>query len=482
MNKYSYSILVVDDDQLMLEFISEILTQNHITHNCVSSGKEAIHRLTNHTFDVILIDLKLPDILGLEVLKTAKSIYPNIIAVIITAFGNIENAVEAMLAGAFNYLLKPISTDTIEVLLESVQVHYKEQHTHITNVAPDKKQTLAINTNKVFCSPEMIELITYVHKVADSNSNILITGESGTGKEVVASIVHDASKRKKSAFVKVNCAAIPDNLLESEFFGHEKGAFTGAIKCRQGRFEIAHMGSILLDEISEISLPLQAKLLRVIQEKQFERLGSSVPIKTDVRIIATSNKNLKECIRLGTFREDLFYRLNVIPIHIPPLRERKEDIEPLSKHFINTFCATNNKPIKQLSTEAISTLEQYEWLGNVRELSNFIERLVILSEHDTISKEFVSQELNKHVDIDTKSVNLNIENQNSSLKSGEFNMLMDTLKTCGYDLSKTVQQLAVSAESLMLKLYENNICPPKQLPEESIYKKKPSQKPPSIIC
>lgn len=380
-------VLVIDDDPLIRRFLEETLKRNGLDVTSVEDGKKALLSLKNLNFDLIITDMKLPDITGIEIIKKAKEIAPQTMIIVITAFGTIENAVEAMKLGCFTYLVKPFCADTIEAAIEKVNDHlllvcenqYLRQQV-ATGGRHHKSQIISE-------SPMMKQILSQAALVAKSNASVFISGESGTGKEVIAQAIHDGSLRSARPYIKVNCAAIPGSLMESEFFGHEKGAFTGAIAKRVGRFELSNTGTLFLDEITEIPRDLQAKLLRAIQEQEFERIGGTKPVKVDVRLISTTNRNIKEAIDQQIIREDLFYRLNVVPIHIPPLRERREDIIPLANYFLERSSLENKFPKKNLSESAKQKLLSYSFPGNVRELNNIIERAAVMTTTNEISAE-----------------------------------------------------------------------------------------------
>lgn len=369
-------ILIVDDELLMRNFLAETLQRKKFEVSTAPTGQKALNLLKDTTFDLVITDMKLPDITGIDVLRKVKEASPNTIVVIITAFGSIENAVEAMRLGAFNYLIKPFSPDSIEAVIEKAQEHCSllEENSYLRQqLAPGGSS----GPNIVAESPAMKHILNEVKNIAQSNTSVFIHGESGTGKEVIAHAIHHYSPRTKNPFIRVNCAAIPETLIESEFFGHEKGAFTGATARRIGRFELANKGTLLLDEITETPQGLQAKLLRVTQEQEFERIGGTKSIKVDVRLISTSNRDMKEAIANKMLREDLYYRLNVIPIYLPPLRERKEDIIPLAHHFLHKIASDNHREPKTLLPKTHQKLLEYSWPGNIRELSNVLERAFV---------------------------------------------------------------------------------------------------------
>ena len=380
-------VLVVDDEEILRNFIAETLLRLNLDVTTAANGKIALNLIKENNYDLIFTDMKMPELTGIDLLKEVRTISPSTLVIVVTAYGSVENAVEAMRLGAFNYLIKPFSPETIEAVVEKVKEHQQlvdENHYLRREVC---QQGNSIKNPLIAESPAMKKIVKDIERIAKSNANIFITGESGTGKEVIASEIHFNSLRSNCPFIKVNCAAIPETLIESEFFGHEKGSFTGAHAKRLGRFELANKGSLLLDEITEVPISLQAKLLRVIQEQEFERVGGVKPVKVDVRIISTSNRNIEEAIKNKILREDLFYRLNVVPIHISPLRDRKEDIIPLAEFFIKKYCAESHLEQKSLGKNAKDKLLSYSWPGNVRELANIIERSVVMERNSQISHE-----------------------------------------------------------------------------------------------
>ncbi len=372
-----YKVLVVDDDEQMRVALSATLKHLNLEPNVAKDAKEALRHLKKEQFDVIISDLKMPKIDGVEFLREVKKITPETPFVMITAFGDVKTAVESMKLGAFDFILKPFSQEALKKVIDLAISH--------SNLSKETKKTEEPEEQFIFSSPSMKKIVELAKKVAETDATVLLIGESGTGKEVLARFIHENSKRSKGNFVAVNCAAIPSNLLESEMFGYEKGAFSGAIKSHPGRFEQANHGTLLLDEISEMPLELQAKLLRVIQEKIIDRIGGTEPINVDVRIICTTNRNIEEEVKEGNFREDLYYRISVFPIKIPPLRERKEEIPELAKFFLRKFSYKFNKNIENISRSAIELFLNYPWPGNIRELQNVIERAVVLAEKEEIT-------------------------------------------------------------------------------------------------
>jgi len=380
----NYNLLIVDDEQGQREILSGYLKKKGYTVYTASSGTEGIQSVKNYPIDIIISDFKMPDKTGIEVLEAVKSINPEISFVMVTAFGTIENAVKAMRLGAYDYLAKPIDLDELDILLERIIEHknLKSENQYLKQQLEERFKISSIISQ----SPRMEEAVNLAARVAESKATVLITGENGTGKEVLAKAIHFISPRKNNPFIAVNIPALSENLMESEIFGHERGAFTGADKMKKGRFELADKGTIFLDEIGDVPLPMQVKLLRVLQEQQIERVGGTETIPIDVRIIAATNQDLEKKIKEGTFREDLFYRLNIVAIKIPPLRERKEDILPLIEFFLLKYANENKKETFTISKEAVDQLMKYSYPGNVRELENSIERAVVLARGNTLTQ------------------------------------------------------------------------------------------------
>lgn len=372
-----YRVLVVDDDEQMRVALSATLKHLNFEPKVAKDAREALRYLKKEQFDVIISDLKMPKIDGVEFLREVKKITPETPFIMITAFGDVKTAVESMKLGAFDFILKPFSQEALKKVINLAISH--------SNLSKETKNTKESEEQFIFSSPSMKKIIELAKKVAETDATVLLIGESGTGKEVLARFIHEKSKRSKGNFVAVNCAAIPSNLLESEMFGYEKGAFSGAIKSHPGKFEQANHGTLLLDEISEMPLELQAKLLRVIQEKTIDRIGGTEPISVDVRIICTTNRNIEQEVKEGNFREDLYYRISVFPIKIPPLRERKEEIPELARFFLKKFSSKFNKNVQDITDSALELLMNYPWPGNIRELQNVIERAVVLAEKEKIT-------------------------------------------------------------------------------------------------
>lgn len=444
-------ILIVDDEKLVRDFLLETLKRKEYDVTSVESAQKAFNALKEKHFDLVITDMKMPDHSGIDVLKKVKELSPMTIVVIMTAYGSVENAVEAMRLGAFNYLIKPFTPDTIEAVLEKAREHAAllEENSYLRqqiSSAPGKTSQTVVGE-----SAAMKQILKDVERIAKSNANVLITGESGTGKEVIAHLIHHQSPRANRPFIKVNCAAVPETLIESEFFGHEKGAFTGAAYMHRGRFELANGGSLLLDEITEVPLGLQAKLLRAIQEQEFERVGGARPIKVDVRIISTSNRDIHESISTKKLREDLFYRLNVMPIHIPPLRDRKDDILPLADFFLLKHCQDNHKEKISFSKEAKEKLLSYNWPGNVRELANIIERAVVLNNSGEIKPEEIYL---PGTPLTSPLSQKKEENQEETLQQLEKRLIIETLQKMNNNRTKTAEKLGISVRTLRNKLQE----------------------------
>ncbi len=387
------NILVVDDKDSMRNMLTETLLEEGYRVDSASTGKKAVDLVRNKSYDLVLTDLKMPDVDGLQVLSEVKEVDSETAVILMTAFGTIEDAVAAMKLGAFDFVTKPFDTEHLCVL-----VNRALENRRLIAENTLLRQELFANTglgNIIGKNEKMVEICKLMEKVAGSDASVLLQGESGTGKELFARAIHTMSLRKNKPYIAINCAAIPGELLENELFGSEKGAFTGAHARKMGKFEIAHTGTIFLDEIGDMDISLQAKLLRVLQQKNFERLGGTKTVDVDVRVIAATNMDLNELIRAKRFREDLYYRLSVFPIQIPALRERPDDIRELTEYFVDKYCREMRKQQKSLSREAIKLLEKYHWPGNVRELQNTVERAVILAEGKKITPDHLAIRLRR---------------------------------------------------------------------------------------
>lgn len=443
-------ILIVDDDQSIREMLEILLRKEDFIPTAVASADEALEHLRNLSFDLVICDIKLREGNGVTLLEKARTICPETLFVMITAFASSETAIEALKLGAYDYITKPFN---VEKLLNVVRNALESRH--LRHEITLLKRELTDRKLIIGKSPKMIEVYKTIGTVAPTDSTILITGESGTGKELVARAIHSASTRKGGPFVTINCSAFPDSLLESELFGYMKGAFTGATANKIGLFEAANRGTLFLDEIAEMPSGMQAKLLRVMQERVLRRLGGTGEIPIDVRIITATNRNLSGEIARGTFREDLFYRIAVIPIHLPPLRERKEDIPLLANHFLQQFAPRMNKPVKQISDDAMKLLEAYPWQGNVRELENVVERAVALE----FSKEIQPESLPPlQPDDDRLSTSPPCAPSEEAfdlegyLKDLERRIILESLERFRWNRTKVAQHLGLSYRSLRHKL------------------------------
>jgi two-component system, NtrC family, response regulator AtoC len=376
-------ILVIEDEQGSREALQMLLKASGFVVHGASCGKQALELLTSERFDIVLSDLFLPDMSGIDILTRVKEDAPWSEVILVTGHASAETAVQAMKKGAYDYITKPLNIDELRILIEKAveKGALLSENVYLKKQLREKYEF----ANIIGTSQPMQQLFGRMKRIIKTDSTVLILGESGTGKELVAKAIHFNGSRKEKPFIAVNCSAIPENLLESELFGHVKGAFTGALREKIGKFEAANQGTIFLDEIGTLPMHLQTKLLRVLQEQEVERVGSNKQIKLDVRVVSATNVNLEEEVKRGNFREDLFYRLNVIPILIPPLRERIQDILPLTRHFLEKNCHSMQRPIMHLDKEALEALEAYPWPGNVRELENIIERVVALTEGDVIT-------------------------------------------------------------------------------------------------
>jgi len=372
----STRVLIVDDELIMRESLAGWLERDGHSVHTAASGEEAMELLTDTRFDILLVDIKMEGMSGLEVLQSVKESDPDVAVVMITAYGSIPTAIEAMKKGAYDYMLKPFDPNELGVLIEKI-IHHQEQARENLYLREQFKERTRFES-MIGQSKPMQEIFNLICDVAPMDSTVLITGETGTGKGLAARAIHSNSPRCNGPFVTVNCGSIPEHLMESELFGHQKGAFTDAKETKKGRLELAHGGTLFLDEIGEISMRMQIDLLRVLEDRVFYRVGGTQPMEADFRVIAATNRNLEEAIRKGAFREDLFYRLNVISFQMPSLKQRKEDIPLLAEHFLYRFSQETNKPIDKISREAMDELMLYDWPGNVRELENAIERAVVV--------------------------------------------------------------------------------------------------------
>jgi len=385
-------VLVIDDEPVVLNSCEKILSEEGYTVHTVQTGAGGLQRLAKERFDIVLTDLMMPEISGMEVLEKTLELYPDMVMIMITGYSTVQTAVEAMKLGAYDYIPKPF---TIEELIEAVDNALEKKRQHEKQIYPRVKPSEVRDRLHELLgkSPQMQDVYQLIKKVAPTHATVLLYGESGTGKELVARAIHYDSERKQRRFLAADCSTLPSNILESELFGHVKGSFTGATATRPGLFEIADGGTLFLDEISNTSLELQGELLRVLETQEFKPIGSSIIKHVDVRFITSTNKDLKVMINEGTFREDLYYRLNVFPIHIPPLRERREDIPLLAYYFLDILSKDAHKEIRGFSPEAMNLIMQYQWPGNVRELKNVIERLIIMTDEELLDPKHLRETL-----------------------------------------------------------------------------------------
>ena len=442
-----FRILVVDDEPAQREMISGFLKKQAFDVVVAENGAKALELFRQDSIDLILTDQKMPHLSGLDLLQAVRAINPETPVILMTAFGSIEAAVSAIQRGATDYLTKPLNLDELLYRIRQVSDRYRiiAENRELREALGERHRIEGI----IGESGQMLEVLSLVRRVAPSEATVLIRGESGTGKELIAKAIHFASSRASGPLVKVNCAALPETLLESELFGHEKGAFTGALTSRQGRFELANGGTIFLDEIGDLPLHLQAKLLRVLQEREYERVGSSRPINVNVRILAASHRPLEALLKAGQLREDLYYRLNVVPIFLPPLRERRSDLSLLIEYFLRRFAEKNGKTIRGLTPEGRDILLRYDYPGNVRELENIIERAVVLTRDDVIASgdlPLTVQEPETVADRDPQT------NLTAAVEALERRMIRDALAKSDGVQTRAAELLGMGERALRYKL------------------------------
>ena len=450
----NYTILIIDDEAAQRDVLTGYLKKKGYKILSASSGKEGIETANTNQVDIIFSDYKMPDITGLAVLEQVKKTNPEISFVIVTAYGTVENAVKAMRLGAYDYLSKPIDLDELDLMIGRIieNKNLKSENELLKNQLQEKHKITSI----VSQSPKMEEVLSVASRVADSKASVLITGENGTGKEVLAKSIHYLSGRKDKPFIAINIPALSENLLESELFGHEKGSFTGADKMKKGRFELADGGTLFLDEVGDIPSAIQVKLLRVLQEHQFERVGGTEVIESDVRIIAATNQDLAKKIKEGTFREDLFYRLNVVSINIPPLRERKDDILPLIENFLEKYSKENNREKLEFSKEAMDLLMKYNFPGNVRELENIVERAVVLTRGSVITVDDLPMNI-KGFKEEKSLIPTGEGTLTEQVETLEKKLIFDALQKSEGNQTKAGKLLGLTERNLRYKLKKYNI-------------------------
>ena len=446
-------ILIVDDETAHCQMLEAVLKAEKYATQRAQDGQSAIEAVKERFYDLILMDIRMNRVGGIEALKKIKEISPDIPILMMTAYASVDTAVQAMRSGAYDYLTKPLDIDELKILVAKALRHHQLEKENIF-----LKEQLGSRfdfSNIIGRSSTMKELLETVAMVAPSEATVLILGESGTGKELIANAIHQNSPRSSHPFIKVNCAALPETLLESELFGHEKGAFTGAVNRRQGRFHLAHKGSILLDEIAEMSMATQSKILRVLQEREFEPIGSPETIKVDTRIITATNKNLQGEVKAKRFREDLYYRINVVNLTVPSLRERRDDIPLLVDFFLKRYAKKNNRNLKGFTPKAMDLLMRYDWPGNIRELENVVERSVIMMRGDFITPEEFPGAL-KSLDPEYEQISAEMLS-GKSLKEMEKAMIMRTLQETDGNRTRAAEILGISRRNLQLKLKEYGV-------------------------
>ena len=455
-------VLVVDDDPAVRDVLQEALMQEEYSVSTAEGGAAAIQAVKDSVVHIVITDFQLPDIDGLEIIDRLAKLDSKILPIMMTGFGTIETAVRAMKSGAFDFITKPFDLEAAAAVVRKAAefLRLRQENHLLRKVVRDQYRLEQL----VGASQPIQEVMEFVQKVADSDSTVMIQGESGTGKELVARMLHFNSFRKDRPLVPVNCGAIPENLLESELFGHEKGAFTGATHSRMGRFELANGGTIFLDEIGEMSLPLQVKLLRVLQEREFERVGGSRTIHVDVRIVAATNQDLETLVEEKRFRKDLFYRLNVIPMVIPPLRERRSDIPLLIDHFLTRFNQSKHTEISGLAPDAIRTLTEYDWPGNIRELENMIERLVVLKKRGVLSIGDLPEKICRRAsgsELTERFIRFNEDgiNLSSEVELYEKHLIMEALRKANGVTARAAQLLHLNRTTLVEKLKRKGVDP-----------------------
>jgi len=451
------TILVVDDEKNTREGLKKFLEARDFDVTTAAGGEEALRQIEKEKPDIVLADLRMPEMDGMTLLEKIEAKYPEISVIVLTAYGTVENAVKAMKQGAFYYLTKPVNLEELEFLVkkaltqQSLQEENRELRRELFRERFEEGNILAH-------SGKMKQVLEMVDRVAPTRSTILLQGESGTGKELLAHRIHELSPRRKEAFLAVHCAALTETLLASELFGHEKGAFTGATERRSGRFELANGGTLFLDEVAEIPLEMQVKLLRVLQEGEFERVGGTKTIRVDVRLICATNKDLAQEVRQGRFREDLFYRINVILIKAPPLRERREDVRPLAEHFVRYLSRVNGKSIEGVDREVYERLESYAWPGNVRELKNVVERMVVLSRDPVLSVKNIPEDLKREAPLRSAGGGASEwPPHEANLQEMEKELIRIKLLESSGNKSKAAKKLGISRRTLYRKIEEYDL-------------------------
>lgn len=451
MLKIKSKILIADDEINMIWALKKALTKEGYEVISAEDGVKALESFKKYEPDLVILDLKMPKMDGMEVLENIKNINPKIPVIMITAHGSTKLAVEAMKLGALDYISKPFDIDELRVIIRRAleYKHLSDEVNYLRNKLTEYRPKI------IYQSKTMDDLLNLVYKVAPTDATVLILAESGTGKELIANAIHEYSNRSKGPLIKINCGALSESLLESELFGYEKGAFTGAVSRKKGKFELAHEGTIFLDEIGEISEAMQIKLLRVLQEKEFERVGGEETIKGDFRVIAATNKDLKMMVDNNDFREDLYYRLNVIPISIPALRHRRQDIPLLIDYFIEKYSEQMGKPKMKISKTALEKMMNYEWKGNIRELQNIIERCVILSWGQEITEDILPKDIKGT--LNTFDSNYILPDEGILLEDVEKNLIIQALERTEFNQTKAAKLLGITRHTLIYRLEKHKI-------------------------
>lgn len=447
-----YSVLIVDDENNVTNLLEKVFIKEGYSAHKANCGEAALSIIDRHQVDLVITDIKMPGMTGIELISKIKDIDSSIKIILITAFATVETAIEALKMGVVDYITKPFDLEDVLISVRKV-AKSSEKNDSLELLKKDNKSFENYFSSK---SVKMQQAIKLMKQVADSNTTVMLFGETGTGKGLAAQVIHNLSYRAEKPFIKVNCAAIPENLLESELFGFEKGAFSGAVASKPGRFELADGGTIFLDEIGDITPLMQVKLLRVLQEKEFERLGGTKTLKVDVRIIAATNKNLEELVKAERFRQDLYYRLIVVPIVLPSLRERREDIPDLVNYFLEKSAIISGKSRKRLSDAALDKLKKHYWHGNIRELENVIERCVVITPSVTIEPENLPQYILNY-DENSKDNTNTTGDLNSAVDTAEKNMICKALRECSGNRTKASEILGISRRSLHRKIAKYNI-------------------------
>ena len=455
------TVLVVDDEKNTRDGLKSALEEDGYHVFVAESGESAKKIIKEKAPNVVLTDLKMPGIGGLELLKYTRKTHPEIAIIIITGYGNIQTAVQAIKDGAHDFITKPINLDKISAIVEKCLI---TQKVVLENILLKEKLRNRYRYEEIIGkSKKMLEIFDLIDQVAPTRSTILLEGESGTGKELIANALHQRSKRKEKPFIKLNCAALSEGIFESELFGHERGAFTGAVEKRKGRFELADQGTLFLDEVGEIPYHIQVKLLRVLQEREFERVGGQKTIKVDVRLLVASNQSLEQAVSENRLREDLYYRLNVIAIRIPPLRERREDIPLLAEYFISKYSKENNQPTKRITPQAIDKLLAHSWPGNIRELQNCLESCVVRARDDLITADNLPASLYSR-SIEDNKITMDI---GSSIEEIEQEAILKTLNAVSGSKSRAARILKIGLKTLYRKLEKYNYNQPEQASDTS---------------